>query len=109
MSNEKFGFGKKEEGKKTTAEEALESAADSIQAAQEKAQLLLHSEPCQKFLEEYKTVEQQIVDVLINYSKTELNNHKFGEGARVLLLQILNLRVLVDKVHSGTGEKYSNV
>lgn len=108
MAGNKFGFVKKEEEKKLTTEEALESASDSIQAAQEKAQRLLHSEPCQKFLEDYKKTEREIVDILITYSKTELNTRKFGDGARVLLLQLVNLRVLVDKVYAGTGENHTD-
>lgn len=103
----KFGFGKKD--KKSESGEALESASDRAQAAVEKAKSLLHSEPCKKFLEEYKAAERSMIDILINYSKQELDPLKFGNGARVLLLQLVNLRALIHSVYSNAGEEYKDV
>lgn len=107
MSKSKFGFGKKDE--KSEIEAAIESTADRNAAAIEKAKLLLHSKECKDFLQEYKDAERTIIDVLIKYSKEELDPLKFGNGARVILLQLVNLRTLVDRVHNKAGERYKDV
>lgn len=102
----KFNFGKKD--KKSESEQARESAEDRVQAALEKAQKLLHSKDCKDFLDDYKQAEREVIDVLIKYSKEELDTSRFGSGARVLLLQLVNLRALINSIHAKAGEKYTN-
>lgn len=104
MNKGRFGFGKKDE--KSADEQALASAIDRQDEALEKARLLLHSAPCKELLEKYKTAERETIDTLIKYSKDELDNVRFSHGARVLLLQLVNLKAMINTLHANAGEKY---
>ena len=110
MNKGRFGFGRKDKDTPQNVDDAaLGEVRNLQQEALEKANLLLHSEPCKDLLARYKAAERETIDVLIKYSKDELDPMKFSHGARVLLLQLVNLRALINTLHAKAGQEYKDV
>ncbi len=105
----KFGFGKKDETKRSDTEIAIESVQDKHDATLEKAKLLLHSEPCKDLLAQYQVAERATIDAMLRCAKEEFDTTKFGGQIRVLLLQLINIRALINIVHTKAGEEYTGV